>query len=380
MLEGSTAKKYKTKVCHLTSVHPPFDTRIFYKECQTLAQAGYEVVLVTPHDGDEVVDGVRIRAVPKPGSRPERMTKTVWQVYWVAVAEDAQLYHFHDPELLPVGMFLRLCGKQVIYDMHENLPKAILTKPWISAKLRPVVASMVRFIERILMHGMPVVYAEKSYAKDYKWVKSAVTVLNMSIVSNLFAIDGDKYPKPTVGYLGGVTLQRGSLVCLEALRILKERGYSVGWECIGPVTDDHRAELMHLNNCYGLENVYFRGYMRPTDGWRYIARCHIGLAVLKPIPNYIESYPTKMFEYMAIGLPVVVSNFPLYRDIVEREQCGICVDPESPKDIADAIEWLLAHPEEAEAMGKRGQEAVRNFYNWDNEARVLLNFYERLLK
>ena len=368
-----------TKVIHLTSVHPPFDTRIFYKECRTLAQAGYEVVLVVTHDKNDVIDGVRIRAVPKPKNRRERMTKTVRQVYKAAVAENADIYHFHDPELLVVGKFLQLRGKRVIYDMHENLPKAIRTKPWINARLRPLVASLVRFIERILMKGMPVIYAEKSYAKDYKWVKTAVTVLNMPMVSNLLAINEAKYPMPTIGYLGGVSPLRGSLECVEALRILKERGYSVGWECIGPISDYHRSELMRLISSYGLHDVYIRGYMLPDEGWRYIAWCHIGLAILKPIPNYIESYPTKMFEYMALGLPVVTSNFKLYRDIIEKERCGICVTPESPIDIANAIEYLLTHPDEAEAMGKRGQEAVRKLYNWEIESKKLRAFYEKIL-
>ncbi|MGE5553673.1 MAG: glycosyltransferase family 4 protein [Betaproteobacteria bacterium] len=366
-------------VCVLTSVHLPFDIRIFYKECKTLTLAGYKVVLVAPHDRDEVVDGVRVRAVPKPRSRRERMMRTVWQVYRAAILENAQLYHVHDPELIPVGVLLRLHGKRVVYDMHENVPKAILSKGWIRPWVRPILSGIVKAVERVLLNGMPVIYAEKSYAKDYPWVKPAVTVQNMPLLSSIFAIEESKYPIPTVGYLGGVTPERGSLVYLEALRILKERGHTVGWECIGPVSEEHRAELIHLCSRYGLEHVYLRGYMLPDQGWRHVARCKIGLAVLKAIPNYIGSYPTKMFEYMALGLPVIVSDFPLYRDIVEKEQCGICVDPESPVAVADAIQRILTHPDMARVMGERGREAVRERYNWDAEAKKLLDFYDRLL-
>lgn len=369
-----------TRICFLTSAHPPFDTRIFYKECRTLSLAGYQVVLVAAHDRDEVVHGVRIRAVPKPRSRRERMMRTVWQVYLTAVAENAEVYHFHDPELIPVGILLRLRGKRVLYDMHENVPKAILTKGWIRPWMRPILASIIKLVEHLVLYDMPLIYAEESYVKDYMWVKRAVTVLNMPMLSRLSAIEESKYAIPTVGYLGGVTQERGSVVCLEALRILKERGRTVGWECIGPVTDDHRAELAHLCSRYGLEHVYLRGYMLPDEGWRHMARCEVGLAVLKAIPNYTGSYPTKMFEYMAMGLPVIVSDFPLYRDIVEKEGCGICVDPESPEAVADAIEYILTHPDEARSMGQRGQEAVRRRYNWDAEARKLLAFYEDLLQ
>ena len=138
-----------TKVCHLTSVHRPFDTRIFYKECRTLAQAGYEVVPVVTHDKNDVIDGVRIKGVPKPKNRRERMTKTVWQVYKAAVAENADIYHFHDPELIPVGIMLKLKGKKVIYDVHEDVPKQILTKYWIPSFLRRAASASASLFEKI---------------------------------------------------------------------------------------------------------------------------------------------------------------------------------------------------------------------------------------
>ncbi|MDD4359611.1 MAG: glycosyltransferase, partial [Syntrophaceticus sp.] len=103
-------------------------------------------------------------------------------------------------------------------------------------------------------------------------------------------------------------------------------------------------------------------------------------ALLQPIPNYYDSYPTKMFEYMAMGLPVIVSDFPLYRSIVEKEQCGLCVNPESTEEIAQAVKWLLDNPGEAEAMGKRGQDVTLKKYNWDQEQSKLLDFYRSLLE
>jgi glycosyltransferase involved in cell wall biosynthesis len=189
-----------------------------------------------------------------------------------------------------------------------------------------------------------------------------------------------KYSIPTLGYIGGVTPERGSLVVLQALQILKEKGSGpIHWVCIGPISDSHKSKLISLKTQYSLPGVEFYGYMPPTEGWRMIARCHIGLAVLKPIPNYFDSYPTKMFEYMALGLPVVVSNFPLYRTIVETAKCGICVDPLNPIEIVKAIQWLLAHPDEARRMGENGRKAVMERYNWDNESKKLLELYEQIL-
>jgi glycosyltransferase involved in cell wall biosynthesis len=128
-----------------------------------------------------------------------------------------------------------------------------------------------------------------------------------------------------------------------------------------------------------LTGIRIHGYQLPGDGYQIIARCHIGLAVLMPVPNAIQSYPTKMFEYMALGLPVIVSGFPLYREVVENAQCGLCLnDPAAPHELAEAIRWLLDHPQEAIAMGKQGQEAVTQHYNWEVEAEKLCLFYRQL--
>ncbi|MGB4215649.1 MAG: glycosyltransferase [Thermacetogeniaceae bacterium] len=368
------------KIVHMTSAHPAFDTRIFQKECRTLAQAGYDVVLVAPHTHDEIVDGVQIRAVPKPKGRIARFTKTSWQVYKTAVAEDADLYHIQNElELLFWGQMLRLKGNKVIYDMHENLLKSIPTKPWINPLFRPLVVFICMILERILMRKIPVIFAENSYIKHYPWVKKNITVLNMPLTSQLLQINETKYSKPTLGYIGGVTPERGSIVTLDALKILKSKGYAVDWECIGPTDNAHRKEIGNIIKRYGLEGVRLRGYLLPSEGWPVIARCHIGLALLKPIPNYYESYPTKLFEYMALGLPVITSNFPLYRQVVEKEKCGICVDPESPEETAQAVQYLLEHQDEAESMGRRGQIAAIEKYNWELEQKKLLHFYDSLL-
>ncbi len=367
------------KVVHMTSAHPPFDTRIFQKECMSLAKAGYDVILVTPHTRDETVEGVRIRAIPKPKGRKERFTKTAWQVYKTAAAEDADLYHIQNElELLFWGQLLRLKGKKVLFDMHENLLKSIPEKPWIKPLFRPIVVFVCKILERILMRKVPVIFAENSYLKDYPWVKKNITLLNMPLTSQLVQLKEKKYTTPTLGYIGGVTPERGSKLTLDALRILKSKGYTVDWECIGPTDNAHHKELIDLINRYRLEGVRLRGYLLPSEGWPLIARCHIGLSLLKPIPNYYESYPTKLFEYMALGLPVIASDFPLYRQIVEKEMCGICVNPESPLEIVQAVQYLLDNRDKAKSMGKHGQLAAVEKYNWELEQRKLLDFYASL--
>jgi len=371
----------KGKIVHMTSAHPPFDTRVFQKECKSLSRAGYEIVLIAPHDKDEIVDGVRILAAPRPKGRIERLARTSRLVYQAALKENADLYHIQNEfELLFWGQLLRLKGRKVVYDMHENLLKSIPTKPWIKPLFRPFVVFACMILERILLHEVPVIFAEHSYVKDYLWVNKHITVLNMPLTSKLQQINEVKYREPTLGYIGGVTPERGSIATLESLSILKEKGYHVGWDCIGPADKEHQQDLRRIIEEYKLEGVRFWGYLMPAHGWRIIARCHIGLALLKSVPNYYESYPTKLFEYMAMGIPVIASDFPLYRQIVEEERCGVCVNPESPSEIAQAVQWLLENPEQAEAMGERGRRATIEKYNWDQEQNKLLAFYQSLLE
>jgi len=364
-------------VLHITVAHPPFDIRVFQKECRTLARAGYAVTLIAPAAADAERDGVRLHAIPLQASRLKRIREAGRMAYQIALASPAHIVHFHDPDFLPWAQQLRRRGKTVIYDMHENLPRALRSKPWIPRPIRALTAALAGCAERFLMHGMTVVFAEDSYAKDYPAARDACAVLNLPIADELLAIPTDPAPEFTLGYLGGVEAVRGSVITLQALTRLAADGLPIRFECVGDVSAAHRTELATLARDAGVP-LTLHGFVLPQQGWQVLARCHAGLAVLQPIPNYFESYPTKMFEYMALGLPVIVSDFPLYRKVVESEGCGLCVNPTDPDAIAAAIRRLAEHPDEARAMGQRGRDAVIRTYNWAREGEKLLALYHRL--
>jgi len=121
------------------------------------------------------------------------------------------------------------------------------------------------------------------------------------------------------------------------------------------------------------------GWIKTEDMWRKMAEATIGLVCFHPAANHVNAMPTKLFEYMAAGIPVVASNFPLWKEIVEGSSCGITVNPLEPKDIADAVQHLIDHPDEAEMMGENGRRAVLQKYNWENERQKLLALYHDLL-
>jgi len=367
-----------SKVVHITSVHPSFDTRIFHKECKTLAANGYEVIFIVPSESDAVLGGVRIRAVSKPASRGERMTATVRNVYRAAMAEDADIYHFHDPELIPIGIWLKLKKKLVVYDVHEDLPLAILSKPWVPLIFRRVLSILATLTESAAgKHFDGIVSATPSIAT--RFVKSkTVTVQNFPILGELLSSDLKPYAErpSNIVFVGGITARRGVREMVDAVGRLPE-SLDARLDLVGdfrPAALEREVSRMH-----GWRRVNFYGWQTRTQLAKLFGRARMGLVVLYPEMNHLDAYPVKLFEYMSAGLPVIASDFPLWRQIVSDAGCGFLVNPLDSVAIAKAIQWLLENPVEAEAMGKRGHAAVCKSFNWDQEATKLLGLYDRLL-
>ena len=367
------------KVVHLTTVHPPFDTRIFHKESKTLAQAGYKVVLIAQYERNEVVDGVKIVALPKPRDRFARIFGLAWRAFRLALRQRADVYHFHDPELLPIGVLLKLFTRgKVIYDVHEDVPQQILTKHWIPRLLRHPLAVVFNAVEKLLTQAMDaVVVATEGIAEKFTRLKPIVVhnYPDLGMLPNPSTRRGEGKEKVLV-YVGGISKIRGAVEMIQALEHLNP-AWDVRLELIGKFDPPElEGELQAL---LGYRRVRFLGWLPWELAWERAQAAFAGLVLFHPAPNHTNSFPNKLFEYMAAGLPVVASNFPLWKEIVEGNQCGITVDPLDPKEIAQAIEYLLTHPEEARQMGENGRRAVEEKYNWEKETEKLLALYEELL-
>lgn len=364
------------KIVHLTSAHPPFDVRIFHRECVSLAQEGYPVVLIAPHERDEVRQGVQVRSVKKTRGRLSRMLGTVWAVYRQALAEGGKIYHFHDPELIPVGILLRLQGKKVVYDVHEDVPTDILSKNWIPKPLRSPIAAGMRLLERLaggLLSG--IVAVTEPIAARFPAQKT-ILLQNFPHPQEIAALGNPSYQDrpPRVLYAGSITSTRGLFEMLEAMQHLqdeKTRLTLIG--AFAPASLQAEAE-QHP----GYRYTDFLGYKNRPETLELLAGSRIGLAVLHPIPSFLVSQPTKLYEYMMAGIPFVASDFPLWRQSIGDVSCGLFVNPKDPKAIAEAIRWLLEHPTEAEAMGQRGRQLILERLNWGTEFVKLTGLYRSL--
>lgn len=370
-----------TKIAHLTSVHVPLDIRIFHKECKTLARAGYEVVLIVPRDQTctcEIIDGVRVLSVPKPTNRRERMTRTLWSVYRAALREHADAYHFHDPEMMIVGFLLKLQGKRVVYDVHEDIPRQIMTRHWIPRRLRGIVSRGVETMELAgtrLWDG--IVAVTPTIARRFPADKT-ILVQNFPIRDELIPVAPLPYhTRPAlVAYVGKIEGVRGAREMVRTMAALPS-SIDIRFAMAGEFA--HNGLKNELRQEPGWNRTHPLGWLTRPEIATLLARARIGLVVLHPVENYIDAQPIKLFEYMAAGMPVIASDFPRWRALIGDIRCCLFVDPLDPCAIAQAIRWLLEHPDEAAAMGQRGQAAVRDVFNWEAEGARLVGFYDDML-
>ncbi|MBB4064212.1 glycosyltransferase family 4 protein [Gellertiella hungarica] len=364
------------KIAHLTSAHGRFDIRIFMKECRSLVEAGHDVSLVVADGkGDQISEGVHILDTGSAGSRIDRMVHSSRRVFKRARRLRADVYHLHDPELIPWGLCLRALGAKVIFDAHEDLPKQIKSKPYLSEWQKAVVSAAVQGGEALAFRMMSgLIGATPSITKKLSaYAKRVEAINNFPLLGELEAPEKNPKRANEVCYVGGISWIRGCRELVSAMRLVTT---DVVLNLVGPVQD---ASLrVDMKEDAGWSRVKEAGVVDRIGVRSIMARSRAGIVTFLPAPNHTEAQPNKMFEYMSAGLPVIASNFPLWREVVEGSGCGLCVDPAKPEEIARAIDWIIMNPVEAEAMGRRGQEATKNRYNWPNEAEKLVKFYTQI--
>jgi len=368
------------KACHITTVHPSFDTRIFHKECKTLVDAGHDVTLITQHDQNEIIDGVKIIALPKPKNRFERIFSLSKKAYRLALEQKADIYHFHDPEFLSWAIRLKKkTGARVIYDIHEDYPKQILYKSWIPRPLRKLIADSFSIYEKSKVKKIDyLIVVVEDTRKRLKAANSNIeTIKNFPILKkfNIKKIKKSDNNIFNLIYIGELTEQRGITQIVQAMEYLPD---NIKLILLGKFSSKKYEEK--IRRLKGFQKTEHAGRVSYDRAIESLCGADAGLINFLPIPNHIKSNPNKLFEYMAAGLPVVASNFPSWREIVEINKCGICVNPLEPKEIARAVKYLIEYPEEAEKMSKNGRRAVLEKYNWGNESKKLLKIYEELAK
>lgn len=363
-------------IAHLTSVHPRYDTRIFLKMCTSLAKCSYDVsLIVADGKGDELKNQVKIYDVgAKTGNRLSRMTRTVEKVFEKAKILDADIYHLHDPELIPIGLKLKRMGKIIIFDSHEDVPKQMLGKPYLNAPLRHLIGKTLSLYEDYACRKLDGIIAATPFIRD-KFLRinhNTLDINNFPVLGELHNATHWSDKKPYVCYIGGIGKVRGIHEVVTAMYFTKT---DVRLQLGGKFSESRVEQTVKAYA--GWTKVDELGFLNREEVKTTLAHSVAGLVTLHPIINYIDALPVKMFEYMSAGIPVIASNFPLWREIIEGNDCGLCVDPLKPQAIAEAIDFLINNPERAQAMGENGAKAVQQIYNWTIEETKLLDLYQK---
>ena len=349
-------------MCHFTTVHPRYDTRVFVKECKSLARHGYDVTLIVADgQGDEIKDGVNILDIGRYNSRFQRVISSSKKMYSKAISLNADLYHFHDPELLFVGKKLAKKGKSVIYDAHEDVPRQLLTKTYIPSFFKSFLSRIFERYEDKVASKLSGIATATPFIRD-RFLRNnpqAVEIQNFPFIAefNQTRSSDDNTKENHVCYVGAISKVRGFPTIVDALDHAGDVQLLLG----GKFESEELRSI--TTRSAGWNKVSELGFLSREDVSQTLIKSVAGLVVLEPTINYLDSIPVKMFEYMAAGIPVIASDFEYWRSLIEDVDCAIFVDPKDPKSIGEAIQELLADKERSRVMGSRGKAAVLEKFN-----------------
>ncbi len=366
----------RKKLCHISTVHARYDVRIFHKECRSLAKY-YEVHLVVADGkGDELRDGIYIHDIGlRQQSRINRVRIDAPKAFRMAKSLSCEIYHFHDPELVIIGNKLKKDGYKVIYDVHEDLPRQIYGKPYMNKALKPIASRSIEYYENRIAARMDYIFAATPFIRDrfLKVNPHTVDINNFPILSENLSPETAPEKDAALSYVGGIFENRGVYELIESLKISKVKLLLAG-------EFESDAFKRKCQGSEGWKYVEYFGFLDRREVVKLLNRSKIGIVSLYPLRNYLDSLPIKMFEYMLAGIPVIASDFPYWKRIVEEVKCGVNVNPKDPDAIAEKTLYLLNNPELAKQMGENGRKAVMEKYNWCRQEEKMLKAYKELLQ
>jgi glycosyltransferase involved in cell wall biosynthesis len=356
----------------LTTVHQAVDVRIFDREAKALGQAGLTVCIIGPHHKSEYCEGIRIEALPTPTNRVSRLLLG-FTMLKLARQCPSKLYTFHDPELFGVGLVLRLLGRKVIYDCHENTPMTMLQKQWIPRPLRLVAASMVAVVEWLGSRVLTgIVTVDKRLQERFPRGRTIV-VRNLPPASVLHAtvcVPSVQSRANAVIYAGKLSRIRGISEVVEAFRGIHSDAEL--W-LVGEFSEPgfQQEILSSLPS-----NVKWFGHKKWIDVLHLYGRAKVAVVLHHPTPNHRNAMPIKLFEYLGAGLPVIASDMPQFRELLQG--CGVQVNPMDVTQIRATIEEMLSDEDKMAEMSRLGRERIMTSFRWEDESRILIDFYTKL--
>jgi glycosyltransferase involved in cell wall biosynthesis len=378
----TAAQRGSVRVVHLTLSHRPFDVRVFEKECRTLADAGYRVALAVPGAAEgSVEDGVALHDIPFAGGGPAAWR---WQARLAAARDvasrlDGHIYHLHDPELIPVGLALQRRGARIVYDAHEDAPM----EAWSLNRNRPFRRLVLPALWWSLLGVAKRRYdlfvaATPEIARRFPQQRT-VLVRNYPRL-DMFAVPdagaGGTVPSRTLVFPGLVSETRGAMEMLAALSEVTRHG-DIRLKLYGEISPAELEARMRAHAAWArVDYVGFRPWREVLDAY---ARSLAGLLLYAPTPEQRHAMPVKLFEFLLSGIPVIATDMPWWRQLVDGNPAVIFVGIGKPAEVARAIEQLADDPAAARGLGVAGAAHARARFDWAKEGAQLVAAYDRLV-
>lgn len=367
------------KVVHLTSAHRRYDQRILWRECVSLCEHGYDVTLIVNDDqGNETLkNGVKILSTGFVShGRRQRMTEGVKCVYELGMAQDADIYHLHDAELLTIALKLKKHGKKVIFDSHEVYGEVIKGRGWIPAWIRGGLSFAYNTYETYVCRRIDgVIHIGKYDGKDWFAGRSKrfVHVGNFPQLSEYENLRVPFYQtRENICFSGGLSEEYNLSTILRAA---DKAG--TGFVLAGRFSSESFQREFFEHDIHHI--AQYAGFLNRKEIFELYGKCAIGMCIYPDTGGQLtklENFNTKVYEYMAMEMPVILSDWPYKREMVEKYKFGLTANPSDAEEIASKIRWLLDHPKEAENMGKNGKRLLEEQFTWDVAERELLRIYQ----
>jgi glycosyltransferase involved in cell wall biosynthesis len=369
------------KICHIISGYHRTDARIFQRQCKSLLTAGFEVSILTNDcKNEEVINGIKIFTCRKKWkNRLKIILFAKQQFYNDAIRVDADIYQLHSPELLGLGRALQKKNKKVVYDAHEDMPRHILEKEWIPLFLRKPISLVVEKYMNGLLSKYNAIVSPHSHVVDYlSSINSNIKMIaNFPLIQNRNEFILEDYLKrgKKMCYTGTVYSYSNQEEILDAISKIDGLSYHIPGYF-------HPEHLKLLEKREGFSKLQFLGRLSWDDMVAFYNQMALGVVIYDYKLNLgykLGSYGTnKIFEYMEAGLPFICTDYILWKEIVNQNNCGICVEPGNIEQIENAIKFLIGNPLIAYQMGQNGRKAVLNKYNWRSQEENYVDLFNKL--
>ncbi|MDP8267165.1 MAG: glycosyltransferase [Candidatus Tenebribacter davisii] len=368
------------RVCIIAPVHHYQDIRVYQKEAKTLSQNGYTVLLIARCDHDKIENDIQIINI-KYKTRIQRFLLIPY-IYYKAIKTKADFYHLHNPDTIIIGFLLKLMGRTVIYDTHEDFKKKILIRYWIPGFLKRITAMFITFLERVA--GLlfdAIIVTQKSVG--HRISKKALVLTNAPIKNGELFENAYQFSEGIVDqpckrliYVGGISSARGLKTMVQSMANLNLE-YSTRLWLIGPF--ENNLECEKIQEIEGWEYVDYLGILPQSEAFAYMIRSDIGLVLLEDVADYSQTSANKIYEYQCFGLPFIASNFSKWVNELKKINSGLFVDASNVLEVSKKILYLLKHQDIAIEMGRNGKSYIQNEFNWENESTKLIQLYKDLV-